>query len=128
MEHAIAIWTEVSQNHRNLWMFYIVIVTAVVGYAFSESFERAIKINNRIGYIILAALVIFMASNVVSMWINLNTHKAATAAIKVFAKGDTTLESVTSSVAGIHVWAVIPLHIVLDLIVIYVVYIRTKKK
>ncbi len=128
MEHAIAIWTEVSQNHRNLWMFYIVIVTAVVGYAFSESFESAIKINNRIGYIILAALVIFMASNVVSMWTNLNTHKAATAAIKVFAKGDTTLESVTSSVAGIHIWAVIPLHIVLDLFVIYVVYMRIKKK
>ena len=127
MEHAIAIWTESSQGHSDLWMFYIVIVTAVVGYAFSESFERSTKSNPTVGYALLLALFAFMVANVYSIWRNLDMYESATKAIALYAKGDTILKTVTSSIVDIDRWLVIPLHLVLDLLVIYVVYSRIRR-
>ena len=124
MEPMIAIWSESSRNHSNLWMFYIVIVTAVAGFSLTTSSLVAGASNSWAAYAILVALAVFMVVNAISIWNNLATYEAARQGLITLSETEIHLRLVVDSINEIPRFLVIAVHGVLDILVLSAVASR----
>lgn len=116
----IKIWQTTGDYHGNLWMFYILVVSGILGFSFSESFARRALVS-RVGLLVL--LSAFLFANLKSIYDNLEIYNSSVRQLILISSGD--LEPVTSSIKEISRTHLIALHLLLDASVLSIVGYRS---
>lgn len=102
------VWKFVSGQNNTLWTYFITVTTAVVGFSFSEKFP---SMSAQAKGALLVALVVFLASNAVSLYENVIVYNAA---IVELAKQRTRLGSISDAIGTIPLYLVLGMHLLLD--------------
>ena len=126
METALAIWENASSNHGNLWGIYILVVSAVLGFSYSEHFSKIAAESRQLVWVTFLVLAVFMVSNVYSLiQNNCILDKAREALIELNTKDEEVVSAIQST--AMNVYLITALHLTLDFLVLYGLYQRIKK-
>ena len=121
----LAIWNDASENHSNLWMLYIVVVSGVLGFSFSEHYAKIVSECRPLAWVTFIALVAFMISNVVSLTHNIDVlDKSRLALLSMDDQTDKVKAAINST--SINYWVIISLHLILDALILYGLYARIR--
>ena len=121
----LAIWNDASENHSNLWMLYILVVSGVLGFSFSEHYTKIVSECRPLAWVTFVALIAFMISNVVSLIHNIDVlDKSRLALLKIGGQTDEAKAAINST--SIDCWVIISLHLVLDALILYGLYERIR--
>ena len=112
------VWKFAAGEHKTLWTYFITIVTGVVGFSFSDKFP---SMSTQAKAALLAALGVFLLSNVVSLGVNLCIYNAATLEL---AKQKEKIGSVAAALITTPWHVLLTLHALLDIAAILMVYHR----
>ena len=131
----LAIWNDASDNHGNLWTIYILVVSAVLGFSYSEHFSRIVSECKELAWITLLVLAIFMLSNIYSLDSNFDVlDNSRVALIDIVEQKHNTKEpfdiskikTAISTTERERGW-VLALHGALDLFILWGIYVRIRR-
>jgi hypothetical protein len=122
MESVVDVLINASQIHISHWTLYVVVVTAVLGYSFSDSYQVLIRRDGKIRYALLFVLILFMLVNLFSIYFNAEIYNAAVSEIKKTT--DEHLLTLASSFTGIPISLILVIHVLFDFIVLSILYHR----
>lgn len=108
----ISIWQMAGSTYQNLWTFFIVVVSAVLGFSFSETFKN---LSRSIHHILVVILALFLISSAVSMWDVLHVYNTAVQELQnSCSHTEQPLCTVVTSIEKIPTYLVMILHGLLD--------------
>ena len=119
----VELWKGVGTSYSGLWAFYVAGASAVLGYAFSEKFD---KISLLAKHTLLALFAIFALANLVSVVQNLCVYNAATRHLRTALQAQQATVSIGDSISITPVWVAFLLHVAVDVCVLAILWVRAK--
>lgn len=119
LQSIISIWKASGAAHQTLWTFFIVVVSAVLGFSFSKSYRDLPKTVRRA---LLFLLGLFLATNALSLWNNLAIYNTAILELAKLCDPQDPLYRVVTEIERIPRLLVIAAHIVLSICALFMVW------
>ena len=110
----IDIWKSSGDSYADLWMFYILIVSGALGFAFSNRLGKA---DVWARWCLVAILSFFMGANLYWLWNNMEIYNASVDQLRIISERNTTnenLEKVLEEIERLPDYLIVALHIILD--------------
>jgi|GEM_PF-2905047 hypothetical protein len=127
VNEAIALLTSSNDLHYQIWMFYVVVALGLIGYRFSESYDK-LPLNRRI--IVIVGFVAFSGSNLFAMYQNMvhfNTVLTVLQKYKYSGAG-VNLSTVFAQYHEKGIWRVLIFQAIITLLLSYVLSMPKDKR
>ena len=119
VKQLVELWKAAGTNHGELWKYYMVVASAVLGFAFSDKFFNLQPLVRKALFFLFTA---FLLSNIISIYFNFLVYNAATDAVRSLAAQFST--PVANSLCVTPTWVVVGLHGILDICALLIVGAR----